>query len=139
MITLIYHLIFKLSQLLRCSIPCMSFQNFLINTIHNLLQILNKQCKSTLGIYDLKMLQNAFKDHVDINICIELHMNAHRRISVTFLHKYLKSTSQELYTIMLTQRIKAKTLQGYMRKRKFRVTCTCFRDGRIFINNKKVF
>ena len=106
--TLIYHLIFKLSQLLRGSIPCMSFQNFLINTIHNLLQILNKQCKST--VYDLKMLQNAFKDHVDINICIELHMNAHRRILVTFLHKYLKSTSQELYTIMLTQRIKAKTL-----------------------------
>ena len=56
------------------------------------------------------MLPNAFKDHVDINICIELHMNAHRRILVTFLHKYLKSTSQELYTIMLTQRIKAKTL-----------------------------
>ena len=55
----------------------MSFQNFLINTIHNLLQILNKQCKSTVN---LKMPQNAFKDHVDINICIELHMNAHRRI-----------------------------------------------------------
>ena len=102
--TVIYQLIFKLSQLLRCSIPCMSFQNFLINTIHNLLQILNKQRN------DLKMLQNAFKDYVEINICIELHMNAHRRILVTFLHKYLKSTSQELYTIMLTQRIKAKTL-----------------------------
>ena len=56
------------------------------------------------------MLPNAFKDYVDTNICIELHMNAHRRILVTFLHKYLKSTSQEPYTIMLTQRIKAKTL-----------------------------
>ena len=81
---------------------------FLMNTTPNLLQILNKQYKSTA--YDLKMLQNAFKEYVDTNICIELHMNAHRRILVTFLHKYLKSTSQELYTIMLTQRIKAKTL-----------------------------
>ena len=62
------------------------------------------------SLYDLKMLPNAFKEYVDTNICIELHMNAHRRILVTFLHKYLKSTSQELYTIMLTQRIKAKTL-----------------------------
>ena len=84
----------------------MTLKNFLINNTPNLLQILNKQCQS----YDLKMLQTAFKDHAEINICIKLHMNAHRRILVTFLHKYLKSTSQELYTIMLTQRIKAKTL-----------------------------
>ena len=102
--TVIYHLIFKL---LSCSIPCMIFKMFLMNTKPNSLQILNKQCKST--VY-LKILQNAFKDYVDTNICIELHMNAHRRILVAFLHKYLKSTSQELYTIMLTQRIKAKTL-----------------------------
>ena len=93
----------------------MTFKNCLINTTPHFLQILNKQCKSTVfvqlvGIYYLKMLQNAFKDYVDTNMCIELHMNAHPRILVTFLHKYLKSTSQELYTIMLTQRIKAKTL-----------------------------
>ena len=108
--TVIYHLIFKSLQLLSTSIPCMIFKNYI-----QFAQILNEQCKSTafvkrVGIYYSKMLPNAFKDYVDANICIELHMNAHRRILVTFLHKYLKSTSQEPYTIMLTQRIKAKTL-----------------------------